>query len=148
MGGKTPLVVAVQVTKKGPQVVLWMSRVSDFHKQDLHSWAQYPLQPGTVAHSDGQAYFGAVQDISCEHRSVVTGGGPQSCQAGHLMWVNTMLGNVKQSLVGTCHAFDSKYLSRYFAGFSYRFNYRYDLSSLVPQLAYVAVQTPPSPYHL
>lgn len=63
----------------------------------------------------------------------------------HLTSVNTMQGNVKRSLGGTCHALESKYVSRYLAGFSYRVNRQYQLADLVPRLAYVAVRTPHSP---
>ena len=36
-----------------------------------------------------------------------------------------------------------KYAQRYLSEFEYRFNRRYDLSSMVPRLAWAAVRTPP-----
>ena len=77
-----------------------------------------------------------------------TGGGPGSCEASGLGWVNTVLGNVKRALDGTYHAWGQKYAPRYLAEFSYRFNRRYQLADLVPRLAHVAVRTPPLPYRL
>ena len=41
-----------------------------------------------------------------------------------------VLGNVKQSLVGTCHSVDSNHLSLCLLGLSDRFNRRYDLALL------------------
>ena len=89
-----------------------------------------------------------VEEAGCEHRPRVTGGGPGSCEASGLGWVNTVLGNVKRALDGTYHAWGQKYAPRYLAEFSYRFNRRYQLADLVPRLAHVAVQTPPLPYRL
>ena len=50
-------------------------------------------------------------------------------------WVNTMIGNVKNSLHGTYHAVQPKHLGRYLADFSYRFNRRFQLDRLVSRLA-------------
>ena len=89
-----------------------------------------------------------MEEAGCEHRPQVTGGGPGSCEASGLGWVNTVLGNVKRALDGTYHAWGQKYGPRYLAEFSYRFNRRYQLADLVPRLAHVAVRTPPLPYRL
>jgi hypothetical protein len=34
----------------------------------------------------------------------VTGGGPESVKKAQFIWVNTMIGNVKNAIVGTYHA--------------------------------------------
>ena len=38
--------------------------------------------------------------------------------------------------------------SRYLAQFAYRFNRRYRHEEMIPRLAWVALRTPPMPYHL
>ncbi len=99
----------------------------------------------------GKTPFVAAVQISaagCEHVPTVTGGGKRSCADSRFVRVNTMLGNVKQSLAGTCHSFDGKHLPRYLAEFRYRFNRRYDLEVLVPRLLHASVRTPPMPYRL
>ena len=49
-------------------------------------------------------------------------------------WVNVVLGNLKRSLDGTCHAFGFfKYAERYLAEAAWRFNRRFNLKALVPQ---------------
>ena len=63
----------------------------------------------------------------------------------HFVWVNTLLGNVKNALHGTCHALRAKYLQRYLSEFCYRFNRRFYLAALVPRLIFAAVHTPPLP---
>ena len=146
--GKTPFVAAVQVTEEGRPVALRMSCVKGFRKQEIAAWAHRHLRRETVVYSDGLACFRGVEEAGCEHRPRVTGGGPGSCEASGLGWVNTVLGNVKRALDGTYHAWGQKYAPRYLAEFSYRFNRRYQLADLVPRLAHVAVQTPPLPYRL
>ena len=57
-----------------------------------------------------------------------------------------MLGNLKTSLSGTYHAFNhSKYAHRYLAEFAYRFNRRYDLTTILPRLLYAIVNFKPMP---
>ncbi|MFC1357553.1 MAG: transposase, partial [gamma proteobacterium symbiont of Phacoides pectinatus] len=65
---------------------------------------------GSVIVSDGLQCFSAVSDAGCEHQRIVTGGGPDSVEHKEFLWVNTMLGNVKNALYGTCHAIDTKHL--------------------------------------
>ena len=89
-----------------------------------------------------------MQAARCTHQPRVTGGGKGSCETPGLIWVNTLLGNVKRAMDGTDHACAARYAGRYLAEFAYRFNRRYQLADLVPRLAYVAVRTPPLPYRL
>jgi transposase-like protein len=63
-------------------------------------------------------------------------------------WVNTILGNLKGNLLGVCRAIQLKHLPRYLAEFQYRFNRRYDLSTILPRLLRVSSLTPPMPYRL
>ena len=50
-------------------------------------------------------------------------------------WINTVLGNLKTSLSGSYHAFAfRKYAGPYLAAFAYRFNRRFDLSTLHTRL--------------
>ena len=139
--GKTPFVAAVQVSAAGKPARMRLSSVASvagLRKKTLAAWAGRHLQPGTEVHSDGPACLRGVAGAGCEHVPAVTGGGQRSCADSRCVRVDTMLGNVKQSLAGTCHAFDGKHLPRYLAEFRYRFNRRYDLEALVP-----ACSTPP-----
>ena len=47
------------------------------------------------------------------HCPVVTGGGSGSVKNPQFLWVNTMLGNIKNVLHGTYHAVLEKHLPRY-----------------------------------
>ena len=41
-----------------------------------------------------------------------------------------------------------KHVPRYLAEFEYQFNRRYDLGTMIPRLAFVALRTAPMPYRL
>jgi len=77
------------------------------------------LSKGSVVVSDGLACFKAVTETQCEHFSIVTDCGPDSVKKAQFIWVNTMIGNVKNAIVGTYHAIRAKHLPRYLAEFSY-----------------------------
>ena len=96
----------------------------------------------------GLACFAAVADVGCAHAAIKTGAGPRAAKTPAFKWVNTALGNIKAALVGTYRAVRSKHVPRYLAEFEYRFNRRYDLSAMIPRLAFVALRTAPMPYRL
>lgn len=144
--GKTPFVAAVQCTPQGHPVAMRMDRVAGFRKQELADWAQRYLAADSRVVSDGLACFTAIVEAGCGHTAIVTGGGLPDQPA--FLWVNTILGNVKNALHGTYHALRPKYLQRYLSEFVYRFNRRFDLAALVPRLLFAAAHTPPLPYRL
>jgi transposase-like protein len=146
--GKTPFVAAVQCTYEGHPVSMRMDVVAGFRKTQLSAWAQRHLAPGTLVVSDGLNCFSAVKDADCAHLAIPTGGGVPTQAHTLFVWVNTVLGNLKNALHGTYHAFRPKYLQRYLSEFCYRFNRRFDLAALVPRLIYAAAHTPPLPYKL
>ena len=92
--------------------------------------------------------FSAVRDAGCSHISIVTGGGYQSVTKKEFSWVNTMIGNVKNSITGTYHAINPKHLPRYLAEFCYRYNRRFELEDMILRFTYVAVRTAPMPCRL
>ena len=145
---KTPFLAAAQVTEDGRPQRLRLSPVVGFRRRAVQAWAQQHLRPGTIVRADGLACFRGVQAARCTHQPRVTGGGKGSCETPGLIWVNTLLGNVKRAMDGTYHACAARYAGRYLAEFAYRFNRRYQLVDLVPRLAYVAVRTPPLPFLL
>ena len=52
----------------------------------------------------------------------------------------TVLGNLKNAITGTYHAFEfEKYAHRYLGEFQYRFNRRFDLGSMLRRLVTAAV---------
>jgi len=59
-----------------------------------------------------------------------------------------VLGNIKSAITGTFRAVREKHAPRTLAEFEYRFNGRYDLTTIIPRLGWVAARTLPMPYWL
>ena len=147
-GRKAPFIAAVETDEdKKPQRIK-LSKVKGFRLEEVEHWSVRSLEPGTTVVSDGLACFNAVENAGCIHESHVVGGGKQAVEHPSFKWVNTILGNVKNSLKGTYHSFHKKHIPRYLAEFQYRFNRRVDLPSMIPRLAFVSLRTPPMPQRL
>ncbi|MCU7805618.1 MAG: IS1595 family transposase [Candidatus Thiodiazotropha sp. (ex Lucinoma borealis)] len=143
---KIPFVAAVETTQDGRPLKIHLRRVRGFCSADIARYAKSSLVSGSTVFSDGLYCFRAVTDAECDHIAFVTGGGRKSAQHSTFKWVNTMLGNVKNSLLGTFHAIREKHVPRYLAKFEYRFNRRFNLPEMIERLLFVALRTPPMPY--
>ena len=63
-------------------------------------------------------------------------------------WANTVLANVKNSLLAAHRQVGGKHLPRYLGAFAWRFNRRFVLKTIHERLAIAATTTPPMPYRL
>ncbi|WP_075185111.1 IS1595 family transposase [Teredinibacter haidensis] len=140
---KTPFVAAVQTTKQGQPEAIKLQIVDGFRSRTISKWASKAIKAGSTIVSDGLQCFNAVTEAGCEHDKIVCGGGKASVEEIEFYWVNTVLGNLKSALRSTYHSISPKHAQRYLAEFQYRFNRRYNLSALMPRLAYVSLRTPP-----
>ena len=125
-----------------------LRRVKGFRKTEIAKMAKRDLSPRATVFSDGLKCFTAVTAHGCAHHPIVTGSGPQAVTVPAFKWVNTTLGNLKNSLRGTYHAIRPKHVPRYLAAFQYRYNRRYRLADMIERLASDALRTPPMPYRL
>jgi len=145
--GKTPFLAAVATNEEGHPIAMKFNQVTGFSTDEVVSWAQKHLSQRSVVVSDGLNCFSGLEKAGFRHRAIITGGGPDSVNCPEFKWVNTMIGNVKNSIRGTYHAISEKHVPRYLAEFCYRFNRRFQLDKMVERLAYVAVHTTPIPQH-
>lgn len=95
--------------------------------------------------TDGLACFNGVVDAGFKHTQIITGGGANSMKNIVFLWVNVILGNLKNAFRGVYHSMSQKHLPRYLAEFEYRFNRRFDLSVLTGQLIADSIKTSPMP---
>lgn len=146
--GKVPLLVAVQTTPDGRPIAAKLTRVASHSGDEVARWAETHLAADSVVRTDGLGCFRALQQQGLEHQAFVVGSGYRAAQHPDFLWVNTLLGNVKNALNGTYHAIHLKHAPRYLAEFQYRFNRRFDLPAMLPRLLYAAVRTPPVPMRL
>ena len=144
--GKTPFIVAVQTDRRGRPRRARLSRLRAFRKREIARWSRRHLVAGSTVRSDGLSCFTAVAEADCTHQPLATSASPRTRR--RLLWVDTVLGNVKNALHGTYHALRAKHLPRYLAEFSWRFNERFDLAGMLERLGAAAATTPPMPYRL
>jgi hypothetical protein len=145
---KVSFIAAVQTTETGQPLKVCLKQL-EFTKEAIAQWAKTALASSARVVSDGLWCFQAVTVAGATHERTVTGGGPSSVKLEQFRAVNTFLGNLKTAYSGTYHAFDyAKYAHRYLAEVQYRFNRRFDLSSILKRLVVAAVTTPPRPERL
>src|SRR3954467_10326689 len=108
-----------------------------------------PVEPGTTIVSDGGQWFCCIADQpGITHERHVTGSGRTAARHPAFRWANTVLANVKNSLLATHRAVAAKHLPRYLGAFAWRFNRRVVLKTIHERLAIAAAATPPMPYRL
>jgi transposase-like protein len=139
---KVPFIAAVQTTEDGQPVLACFAQ-RPFTKEAVEEFAAMSLvRPLTVV-SDGLWCFTAAQSAGV-HERVVTGGGKASVKLPQFQAINTVLSNLKTAIAGTYHALKfEKYAHRYLAEMQYRFNRRFDLSSILRRLLRAAATTEP-----
>lgn len=146
---KVPFVAAVQTNDQGHPRYAVFSKVESFSKEDIAQWAKRFLVPSSVVVSDGLWCFQAVEEAGCFHQREVVGKGRKSTDMECFSWVNTILGNLKNAITGTYHAFDFiKYAHRYLGEFQYRFNRRFDLAGMFKRLVAAAAKSAKLPEHV
>ena len=135
---KIPFVAAVQTTESGAAQFVCMTQLP-FTNVALRAFAAKSLiRPLTVV-SDGLACFKTLEEAGLHDRTV-TGGGRESVKLEKFKAVNTVLGNLKMSITGAYHSIKfAKYTHRYLAEFQYKFNRRFDMSTILERLLRAAV---------
>ena len=108
MPNKIPFEAAVETTQDGRPMKIQLRRVRGFLQREITRYAKSSLAPGSDVISDGLWCFKGVTEAAHTHSAIVTGGGRKSTQLSCFKWVNTMLGNVKNSLLGSPHWYQSQ----------------------------------------
>ncbi|WP_419614125.1 transposase, partial [Thiolapillus sp.] len=75
-----------------------------FARQPSRRWAEQALDVDTLMVSDGLAGFLAAGAQATHHQRVVVHP-RKSSELDCFHWINTLLGNLKNSIRGTCHGF-------------------------------------------
>jgi ribosomal protein L37AE/L43A len=142
---KVSFIAAVQTTDAGHPLAVCLKKLA-FTKEAIGAWAKTALAASATVVSDGLWCFQAVSESGAAHERIVTGGGHAGVKLEQFKAVNTFLGNLKTAYSGTYHAFDfAKYAHRYLAEAQYRFNRRFNLSSILVRRLQAACLTIPTP---
>lgn len=141
---KIPFVVAVQTADDGRPMYASMKRMPFTHEA-VSAWANRAIAASAHVVSDGLNCLSALKDYA-RHEAHTVGAGRKAVEHPEFSRVNTVLGNLKTAISGTYHAFKfKKYADRYLAEVQYRFNRRFDLSSILVRLVRAAALTAPRP---
>lgn len=139
---KVPFVAAVETNDQGHPMRAVFTPVKSFTSAEIATWALNWLSPTATVVSDGLACFRAVTAAGCSHAPQIVGTKRKSTDMDCFAWVNTLLSNIKTAIAGTYHGFKfDKYAHRYLAEAQYRFNRRFDLSTMLPRLLYAGART-------
>src|SRR3954451_14075111 len=89
------------------------------------------VEPGTTVVSDGGQWFQCIAwQPGLIHERHVTGSDRTAARHPAFRWANTVLANVKNSLLATHRAVAAKHLPRYLGAFAWRFNRRFVLKAI------------------
>jgi transposase-like protein len=144
--GKTPIIAAVETTDDGKPKRLKIRRIARFKRKRVKSLAQRMIAVGSTVLTDGLACFRGIADAESHHTVIITGSGRRAARHPAFKWVNTILSNIKGSIVGTYRAVRRKHIVRTLAEFEWRFNHRAHLAAMTPLLGQAAVSTCPVTY--
>ena len=115
----------------------------DLSAESIKGWAEKALHSSTHLITEGYSSLPAASGTITQHDVVVVSPG-KSSELDCFRWVNTVIGNTKNSIRGTYHGFKvARYARRYLAEVQYRFNRRFQLEDLVPRLLYACAQNEP-----
>ena len=76
----------------------------------MKSLAKRLIAAGSTVVTDGLACFKGVTDARSDHMVIITGSGRRAARHPAFKWVNTILGNIKSSIVGTYRAVRRKHM--------------------------------------
>jgi hypothetical protein len=145
---KQPFLAAVQTNRQNHPLRIRLSAIESFTKKEIKAWVEKNVHKKAYVFTDGLHCFRALPEEGYQHIREVVEPGKKSIDNPCFNWVNTVLGNLKNSIRGTYHSSRNGYAKRYLAEFQYRFNRRIDLKNIFIRFVYAALQTPALPKSL
>src|SRR5215210_383317 len=144
--GHTPFIIAVETTADRRPLYARLQVVRGFQTVETKRLCAR-VEAGTTVVSDGGHWFQCIAwQPGLIHERHVTGSDRTAARHPAFRWANTVLANVKNSLLATHRAVAAKHLPRYLGAFAWRFNRRFVLKTIYERLAVAAAATPPMPY--
>jgi len=141
---KIPFIAAVEKREDKPMYIK-LSVVKHFRKISVKEWMASDICRGSNLRTDGLACFTEISNNGCTHEQLIVGNSSDPIKTSPFKWVNTVLGNLKNSLKGTFHKLHPEHLARHLSTFSYRFNRRFSLKDMPTRFMFVWLRTPPVP---
>ena len=95
-------------------------------QQEAQSFVNQAIQQDSVLHTDHKNIYPTLENVQVDSRLTRN----LLFLDGWLPWVNKFISNAKTWILGTHHSIRAKYLDRYLAEYTYRFNRRHDPDGL------------------
>jgi len=128
-----PVLVAVEskdwVDEKGkskPKAGFAKVAVNPETRETIQPFVNQVIEKGSLVNTDGKQSYWKLENVEADYQTARN----LLFLDGWLPWVHKFISNAKAWLVGTHHGVESKYLDRYLAEYTYRFNRRHDPESL------------------
>lgn len=147
--GKQAIVAAVEtgMDDQRPRRMV-IEPVQGFDKVSIAGWATRRLEPGCEVRCDGLGGFNAFADLGHPVTTMAATHRRRKQDAQGAKWVSVVLGNVKRGISGVYHALKvQKYARRYLGEACWRFNRRFNLKSMLPDLLRTVAKLKPHPEH-
>ena len=114
-----------------------VARETTIFAQRFVDWA---VTPGAQVNTDADPAYHALKNVDHDARRI---GGCADELNRWLPWVHKFIANAKTWLLGTHHGVNAKYLGRYLAEYTYRFNRRHDPDALMHRTLVACVHAKP-----
>src|SRR3954453_4549646 len=136
--GHTPFIIAVETSADRRPLHARLQVVRGFQTGETKRLCAR-IEAGTTVVSDGGQWFQCIaEQPGMIHERHITGSGRASARHPAFRWANTLLANIKNSLLATHRAVAAKHLPRYLGAFAWRFNRRFVLKTIHERLAITA----------
>jgi transposase-like protein len=117
---KTPVLLAVSKDKRGIARFMKLRVVPNLKGATVGKFAAETIAPGSTIESDAlRSYQKALREKYNHNWQIF------DTEKEMLIWLHTIVSNVKEDILGTFHGVSRKYLQRYLDEIAYRFNRRF-----------------------
>jgi hypothetical protein len=135
---KTKGLIAVSKDDEGKPKHLKLLAVPNLKGKTIKKFAEKNFLAGATIETDAlSSYRVALKDKWLHEYQVF------DADKEMLVWLHTILSNVKALIAGTFHGLDEKHMQRYFDEICYRFNRRFIQPLLFDHLLFAVSSTPP-----
>lgn len=115
--------------------------VADETNAEVQAFVDKAIAKGTLVNTDGGLALRDLKHVDADYQ--VTNQDPEII-GRWLPWIHRFISNAKTWLLGTHHGIDAKYLPRYIAEYTYRFNRRHDPDSLFHRALFACAVAKPA----
>jgi len=135
---KAKVLMAVSKDKKGVAKYMKLRVVPNLKGPTVAKFAKAAIAEGATIETDAlRSYRKALSEKHSHNWEVF------DSEKEMLLWLHTILSNVKEDILGTFHGVSKKYLQRYLNEIAYRFNRRFMQPVLFDHLLTAVTDSPP-----